>query len=389
MGTFYKGIEYVSNPTERVVYHKNQTFQHTAEGINSIPFRSESLNFEDSGVGLISHTISGSHYNFVKYFLNDSSSFDGYSKLNKNKLHSSGSVIYIPQQYFGEKVKPKSFTLTDNSTTKEVLIQDDGDGNLYSPNSHVSKSTNNASHSDNYVGNIHYETGVVVLADTSSWSGSSYSSSDGINYTDLGKNFKVDFNSTTTITQNELILTIKSTDFNATANQTLFKNTDSGKTSQILDTISSSIEEFGPYATTIAFYNQVPSVLYTKEVESSQYLGPYVIPANTPTEIVWNEPTIAVGEAGIPVNPGVQSIVGTGVACTYNPTLGWVGSLDDLIQNERYVFTSNVDVNFGDSALYGTEFYTPENKAVMVAKFPRPVKIRKNSDLKIIIRYDT
>ena len=77
MGTFYKGIEYVSNPREEVVYYKNQSFSSSAEGINSIQYRSESLSW-DSSNGLISHTTSGSHYNFVKYFLHDSSSFIGY-----------------------------------------------------------------------------------------------------------------------------------------------------------------------------------------------------------------------------------------------------------------------------------------------------------------------
>ena len=73
MGTFYKGIEYVSNPTEEVVYHKNQTFSASAEGINSVQFRSESLRWHDSS-GLITHTTTGSHYHFVNYFLNDSAS---------------------------------------------------------------------------------------------------------------------------------------------------------------------------------------------------------------------------------------------------------------------------------------------------------------------------
>ena len=314
MGTFYKGIEYISNPKERVEYYKNQSFQSTAEGIDSVPYRSESLDWSNSSTNLISHTTSGSHYNFVKYFFNDSSSFDGYTKLNKNKLYPSGSVIYIPQQYFGEKVKPESFLLTDNSTAKEVLIQDDGDGNLYSPNSYVSKSTNPVSHSDNYVGNIHYETGVVVLADTSSWSGSHYTGSDGIQYTDLGKDFKMNFNSTTTIHQNEIILKIKAHEFNATANQTIFRTTDFGKSSLVLETISRSLDEFGPYATSIAFYRQQPSILYNKTIDR-------------------------------------------------NNTIEYTG--DDVI------------------------YYTPETQALMVAKFPRPVQIKKNSDLTIIIRYDT
>ena len=34
-------------------------------------------------------------------------------------------------------------------------------------------------------------------------------------------------------------------------------------------------------------------------------------------------------------------------------------------------------------------FYTPEVQPLMVARFPRPIKIDNDSDLTIIIRYDT
>ena len=66
MGTFYKGIEYVSNPREEVVYYKNQSFSSTAEGINSIQYRSESLDLHTQGN--LSYTPSGSHYLFMKHF---------------------------------------------------------------------------------------------------------------------------------------------------------------------------------------------------------------------------------------------------------------------------------------------------------------------------------
>ena len=34
-------------------------------------------------------------------------------------------------------------------------------------------------------------------------------------------------------------------------------------------------------------------------------------------------------------------------------------------------------------------FYSPQVKPLMVANFPRPIKIDKTGDLTIIIRYDT
>ena len=242
MGKFYKGIEYVSNPRDQIVYYKNQTFSNTDDGVSAIHYRSESLSWNDSP-GQVSHTISGSHYHFVHYFLHDSCSFEGYGgKLHKNKLYSSGSVIYIPQQYFGENIKPGSFTLTDNSTSEEIIIKDDKHGNLYSSNAKFSQSINHASSSENYVGNIHYETGVAMITETGSWSGSVGGNGlADINYTEVGGgSFKMNFNSTFTITQNEIILKVKPHEFNATANGTIFQ----GKSSNLLPEISRSLKDF-------------------------------------------------------------------------------------------------------------------------------------------------
>ena len=333
MGKFYKGIEYVSNPREQIVFYKNQTFFNTDDGVKAIHYRSESLNWNDSP-GQVSHTISGSHYNFVHYFLHDSCSFEGYGgKLHKNKLYSSGSVFYIPQQYFGEKIKPKSFTLTDDSTLKQIIIKDDGNGNLYSSNAKFSQSgASSISSSDNYVGNIHYETGVAMITETGSWSGSvGGNGSDDINYTEVGGGiFKVDFNSTWTITQNEIMLKIKPHEFNATANTTIFRNSNlngenEGKTSTLLPEISRSIDDFKPYATGIAFYNEKPSVLYRRSIQ---------------------------------LDSGADII-----SQSLDPSLEY---MEDNV-----------------------EYYTAETKAVLIAKFPKPVKMSDKDEITIIIRYDT
>jgi len=317
MATFYKGIEYVSHPRERIVYYKNQSFSDEADGVNSIQFRSESLDFNQSS-GQQTYTISGSHYNFVNNLINNDNLFDGYIGINKNKLYTSGSVIYIPQQYFGEAIKPKSFEIIDDSTAKQIIIKDDGKGNLFSTNAAASRSATTAeSSSDNYVGNIHYESGVVLLTETASWSGSGNLAAD-INYSEVGTdNFILNFNSTQTIIQNEIILKIKAHEFNVTGNQSIYQMTEGptgGRTSVILDTISSSLDTWSPYATGISFYREVPSVLYNKQIDDG-------------------------------------------------------GSSDD--ESDDIVF------------------YTPEVQPLMIAKFPRPVKIDNDGDLTIIIRYDT
>ena len=61
--------------------------------------------------------------------------FLSYGPTNPNKqyrlLHDSCSVISVPQELFGEEIKPKSVQVTDNSTDVTFTIKDDGDGNLY------------------------------------------------------------------------------------------------------------------------------------------------------------------------------------------------------------------------------------------------------------------
>ena len=141
MAKNYKPVEYSSTTFESRTYHKNQNFSNTDEGISSIHYRSESLaNYDDAGP--MSHTISGSHYNLLNGLLFDSSSFMNatYDNVYRNKFPSSGSVIYIPQQYYGEEIKPKSFKLIDDSTAQQIRIVDDGNGNLYSLNAKNSRS---------------------------------------------------------------------------------------------------------------------------------------------------------------------------------------------------------------------------------------------------------
>ena len=74
---------------------------------------------------------------------------------NINKFNISGSVISIPQKLFGERIKPKSVTLTDNSTATAITLKDDGYGNLYAVGNSISKSAvTSPSSSANYIGNL-------------------------------------------------------------------------------------------------------------------------------------------------------------------------------------------------------------------------------------------
>jgi hypothetical protein len=90
---------------------------------------------------------------------------------HKIKFHNTGSVLSISQKHFGEQIKPKTFKLTDSShPSGTVTLTDDGYGNIYAPSCSISASSNNLSSSDNYIGNIFYELGIVNILETGSFS---------------------------------------------------------------------------------------------------------------------------------------------------------------------------------------------------------------------------
>ena len=109
--------------------------------------------------------------------------FLSYGPTNPNTqyrlLHDSCSVISVPQELFGEEIKPGSVTVTDNSTNVTFDIRDDGDGNLYDYNYSSSFAAFKSSSWDNLewtaqgsgsaIGNVFYDTGMLVFTDTGSY----------------------------------------------------------------------------------------------------------------------------------------------------------------------------------------------------------------------------
>lgn len=134
-----------------------------------------------------------------------------------NKFHKTGSVISIPSVIYGEQIERGSFVLTDTSTTHTIIIKDDTYGNLYASGAFTSASNSHPSSSDNYVGNIFYEQGVVVITDTGS-----FSASDATNYTNVTSDtYSIKFNSLQTITSTSYRLNVKPNEYNQTNNPTI------------------------------------------------------------------------------------------------------------------------------------------------------------------------
>ena len=271
----YKNINLSGISTEKNIAHYTKNLDTGSEGLVSTRYVSGSINNNHWNSIHVLYYTSGSPIlnentpNGYDKFDNPTYNFSNFgSTLNKqyvNKFHGypSGSIISIPQQYFGDKIKPKSFELKDpnykDNSNITLEIKDDGNGNLYSTNAHHSQSTTAASSSDNYVGNIFYDMGVAIITETGSWSGS-------VNYSDVTSqgDYEIEFKSTNTIFTNEYTIDINPQEFNYSTNYTLrgFLS-GSGKTlpadsgsllsnPYLYADFTSSL--FQPYITTIGLY---------------------------------------------------------------------------------------------------------------------------------------
>lgn len=113
-----------------------------------------------------------------------------YASTDERNLESEFALICIPQKKYGEGIKVGTVKLTDNVTDK--VYEDDGYSNL------LSGST--------ICGNIMYDRGLVILTkDTPSGS-----------LTD----FRLEFNATQTIFENEIFISVLESEFNISQNPT-------------------------------------------------------------------------------------------------------------------------------------------------------------------------
>ena len=235
MAFVFKPINSTDRTLFKSVVHKTQQIDSGSAGLYVIQYRSGS---KDSTYQKASSSISSSYWHSLDTLYYKSASLRRSEKetirffnsiihddikgsnQHANKFNYSGSIIQIPQYYFGEQIKPETFVLTDNSTAKEIIINDDGVGNLYSSNAHDSSSSaTSISSSDNYIGNIFYDYGSVIITETGSWSGSS--AADAIKYTSVSTgDFKINFKSTQTINTLQWRITVDPGQYNGTMNYT-------------------------------------------------------------------------------------------------------------------------------------------------------------------------
>jgi hypothetical protein len=116
-----------------------------------------------------------------------------YASTNERVLGEELAVLLIPQRYYGEGIKPGSFTLTTGSLT----YTDDGFSNLVITQSGT----------ESILGNIFYDRGMVVLT-KDVVSGSSFDE------------YSFGYRSTQTIYENEIFLSVNESEFNVSTNPT-------------------------------------------------------------------------------------------------------------------------------------------------------------------------
>lgn len=157
-----------------------------------------------------------------------------YTSTDERNLGEEIAILSVPQEQYGEGIKVGSVSLTDNITT----YTDDSYSNLRDG-------------SDNIVGNIFYDRGLVILTDSVT-SGSTLS------------NYELNYKSTITLYETEILINIEEGEFNVSTNPTAVDNSFIK-----LNTIQSSVDPnvfggFGEYE-------------FSSSVDpTGSYLAPYI-----------------------------------------------------------------------------------------------------------------
>ena len=140
-------------------------------------------------------------------------------KFSSRILHNSASVISIPRKFYGEQIKPKSVTITDESLGFTLTLKDDGLGNLYDNNYSASyteaseSSLGSTQLSGSIIGNVMYSHGLIVITDTGSYK--------DVGNTSAGDGWTIKLKGTQTIYEREIQCTVEKGEFLNSSNVSL------------------------------------------------------------------------------------------------------------------------------------------------------------------------
>ena len=260
---------------ETEVYNSQSLFYSTSSGFDNQHYRynrnkvyanlsDAAKNYTDNYSSLLSNFyLSGSTYadsesRYNAPFHKKGSYSDTYPQYF-NKFHTAsnedkfGFIISIPQKYSGEYIKPGSFTWGSTTQSTPFQIKDDGYGNIYSTNAHISMSGDTSiSSSDNYIGNIFYQAGVIVLSTGLEKFSGSFSYYTMIGATNLVAT--ASFISAKTIYTTEYNIVIEPHEFNKTNNWSAKLGTGPVSGGLLHPDLTGS--GWTPYFNTVGFYDE-------------------------------------------------------------------------------------------------------------------------------------
>ena len=214
--------------------YKEFTVTNTDSGSGVYGFKTVSSSLHNFDADTSSKTVfdSASFYEIPSWFMinhlyyrDTENPFNNFGKNDDKqyrKLHSSASIVAVPQKLFGERIKPRSIEMTDDSTSATLTIVDDGHGNLYD-NSSTAYSASFASFSTSsfanaetgsFVGNAFYEHGILVFTNT----GSRY---NGIGTGTGTDGYSLKYKAQVTIREHEYVCIVGEKEFNSTMNITM------------------------------------------------------------------------------------------------------------------------------------------------------------------------
>ena len=150
--------------------------------------------------------------------------------INPRQFNDKVNVITVPQQFFGEEIKPGSVIIEDSSGATTVELRDDCYGQLYDFAYSASFATGSTGGlagemTGSAVGNVFYEHGIITITDTGSLY---YSCSIGKEHPYTGKyggsdGFTLQFQATQTNYEYEYLCNIPSYHFNYSTNPSLIQ----------------------------------------------------------------------------------------------------------------------------------------------------------------------
>lgn len=250
-------------------------------------------------------------YNSIKsqFYINSATSSiltevgkrQSYASSDERVIGDEIIVISLPQLYYGEGIKVGSLNIVSGSFT----YTDDGYSNI------VSESQ--------IYGNVFYDRGLIVLTKDIQ-SGSSFNE------------YSLTYNSTKTIYENEIFISVLENEFN---------------------------------------YSQNPTALYS--------------PDATIRQIIINKPGTDELYTSSYYDSGIQYI--------RTSEYPFTSSLDDTkhFSFDDYDYSSSVDLTGSYLSTYITTIglYDNENNMIAVAKLPKPIKSLKDYPINFIVRFDT